>query len=221
MIIRYRRKACSKVARREEIVLCNFTLCISSPFHLTLCSVQCLPIYLSRIFTNLQAYKEKQSQEVTVKAFEKGTVGDGKDCTSKKKWYILAALLLLVVIIAAAVGGSMANKNSSSSGNAASSTGGSSTAADDADDFGTTTGTTGGGASTGGTTAGTTGGEADDFDGGVVVDPDAPCVPCTDIPTEFMLDDGVTCENFDNLQGRCGATGSWWFDDRDWDDDWV
>ena len=177
--------------------------------------------YMSISNLHHQAYKEKQSQEVTVKAYEKGTVGDGKDCTSKKKWYILAALLLLVVIIAAAVGGSMASKNKSSSGSAASSTGGGNAAADDADDFGTTTGTTGGGASTGGTTADTTGGEADDFDGGVVVDPDAPCVPCTDIPTEFMLDDGVTCENFDNLQGRCGATGSWWFDDRDWDDDWV
>ena len=173
-------------------------------------------------FKSLQAYKEKQSQEVTVKAYEKGTVGDGKDGTSKKKWYILAALLLLVVIIAAAVGGSMASKNRSSSGSAASSTGNGSAAEGDAGDAGgTPTGTTGGGASTGGTTSGTTGGGEDDFDGGVVVDPDAPCVPCTDIPTEFMVDDGVTCENFDNLEGRCGVTGSWWFDDRDWDDDWV
>lgn len=156
-----------------------------------------------------QAYKEKQSQEVTVKAFEKGTVGDGKDC-SNKKWYILAALLLLVVIIAAAVGASAAKKSSGSGSAASSSTGGGNAAADDAGDFGTTTGTTG-----------TTGGGADDFGGGVVLDPDAPCVPCTDIPTEFMVADGITCENYDNLEGRCGATGSWWFDDRDWDDDWV
>jgi len=187
-----------------------------------------------------QNYKEKASQEVTVKAYKKGTVGEGS--SSKKKWYILAALLLLVVIIAAAVGGSMAAKNKSSSGNAASSSVGGGGAADDADDADVATGgatstgggtATGGGASTGGTTGGTTAGagdgQEDDFAGvGDAVAAGADdleeedgCVPCSNIPTEFMVADGDTCETFDNLEGRCGVTGSWWFDDRDWDDDWV
>ena len=151
---------------------------------------------------------------MTVKAYKKGTVGTGSD--SNKKWYILGALLLVVVIIAAAVGGAMAGKGNSGSGSAASSTTGSGSIADDFDS-GSTLGTidTTGGGTTG--TTGTTGGGAavaggDDFDA---------CVPCTDIPTEFMVAEGLTCETYQNHQNRCGTPGSWWFDDRDWDDDWV
>jgi len=140
-----------------------------------------------------QKYKEKASQEVTVKAYKKGTVGTGS--SSNKKWYILGALLLVAVIVAAAVGGAMAGKGNSGSGSTASSTTGSSSIADD---FGS------GGTSGGGTTG----------------DVEVACVPCTDIPTEFMVAEGGTCATYNNFQNRCGTPGSWWFDDRDWDDDW-
>jgi len=89
----------------------------------------------------------------------------------------------------------MAGKGNSGSGSTASSTTGSSSIADD---FGS------GGTSGGGTTG----------------DVEVACVPCTDIPTEFMVAEGGTCATYNNFQNRCGTPGSWWFDDRDWDDDW-
>lgn len=152
-----------------------------------------------------QKYKERASQEVTVKAYKKGTVGTGSN--PNKKWYILGALLLVVVIIAAAVGGAMAGKGNSGSGSAASSTTGSDSTADEwwLD--------TAGGGTTGGGVAVTGGDVEDDFGNA--------CVPCTDIPTEFMISTGLTCETFNNYENRCGTPGSWWFDDRDWDDDWA
>ena len=54
-----------------------------------------------------------------------------------------------------------------------------------------------------------------------VADPDAPCVPCTDIPDEYMLDNGVDCLTDNGLDELCAVDGSWWYNVRDWDDDWV
>jgi len=165
-------------------------------------------LFLCNPYIHSQKYKEKASQEVTVKAYKKGTVGTGS--SSNKKWYILGALLLVVVIIAAAVGAAMAGKGNSGSGSAASSTTGSDSIADDFSNSDGTLGTidtTGGG-----TTAPPVTGEEDDFDA---------CIPCTDIPTEFMVAEGLTCATYKNHANRCGTPGSWWFDDRDWDDDWV
>lgn len=53
------------------------------------------------------------------------------------------------------------------------------------------------------------------------VDPDAPCVLCTDIPDEYMLDNGVDCLTDNGLDELCAVDGSWWYNVRDWDDDWV
>ena len=58
-------------------------------------------------------------------------------------------------------------------------------------------------------------------DGSKGVDPDAPCVPCTDIPDEFMLNNGIDCLTDNGLDEACAADGSWWYNNRDWDDDWV
>jgi len=50
---------------------------------------------------------------------------------------------------------------------------------------------------------------------------DGPCIPCTDIPDEFMLDNGSDCLTDDGIVDLCGKDGSWWYNLRDWDDDWV
>lgn len=97
----------------------------------------------------------------------------------------------------------MAGKGNSGNGSAASSTTGSGSIADD---FGS------GGTSGGGTTGTSIGGGTTG---------DVACVPCTDIPNEFMVAEGTTCATYDDHQNRCGTPGSWWFDDRDWDDDWM
>ncbi len=165
-----------------------------------------------------QRYKERASQEVTVEAYKRGTVvGDEPNSSqsqNRKKWFIIGAIVLLAgIAAAAAVLGTMAARGELGGGSAASSAssaaaasgtiaddfagGGASGTAANAADAATTGGATGNGNDTGNTTT-------DDLD----IDTDAtPCVPCTDVPTQFMADDGVTCATYDldRLGRLCGG----------------
>mmetsp|Transcript_22820 Transcript_22820/g.50704 ORF Transcript_22820/g.50704 Transcript_22820/m.50704 type:complete len:435 (-) Transcript_22820:290-1594(-) len=144
-----------------------------------------------------QIYKEKASQEVTLSQHKSGEFNGGKtsgfDNLRKRKWFLPAVILLILAIIAGIIAGAVAASKNNRSSSASSSSA-----------------------------------EADTFPGGVEIDPndktpfdDVACVPCSDIPTEFMTEEGIDCTTFDNLKDRCAVPGSWWYDDRAWDDDWT